>query len=303
MYHSRILAFSALASTALGATFTVNVGQGGLVYSPATLSAQPGDTIQFDFKGGNHTVTQTSFGDPCNPINNGFNSGFASSSTSFSIVVKNKAALYYYCAAEGHCQAGMVGIINPPSSSNVLEAFKTAASSASVTAIPTAVFGGVLSEEGGTPSTAPGVSATETSSATATTTDDSSATDTATDGSSATETSATDDSSATETSSSEETATATNETSTSEATSVTTVPGSSASSSGATRSVTTIPETSETSVTTVPTSAVPSSTRTRVSTLTDTGAIPEPTGNGAGAVGVGLFNAAAGIIGAAAFLL
>ncbi|EPS38889.1 hypothetical protein H072_7346 [Dactylellina haptotyla CBS 200.50] len=139
------------------ATHTVSVGAGGLVFSPDTITADMGDTINFVFNGGNHTVTQAGFSNPCNPSTNGFFSGFAgSSSETFSIIVTTSDPQYFYCAQLGHCQLGMVGVINPPSSGNTLAAFKKAASSAKTNTTPSNTFGGIISVQGGAVSTAPG---------------------------------------------------------------------------------------------------------------------------------------------------
>ncbi|KAF3918447.1 hypothetical protein ABW21_db0202241 [Orbilia brochopaga] len=143
--------------SAAASTHTVNVGAGGLVFSPDTITAAKGDTVQFVFAGGNHTVTQADFNNPCNPSNNAFTSGFTgSSSTTFSIIVTSTDPQWFYCAQPGHCQAGMVGAINPPSSGNTLAAFKRAATTANTKSTPSNVFGGVISVQGSPASTAPG---------------------------------------------------------------------------------------------------------------------------------------------------
>lgn len=144
-------------SSAAASTHTVSVGSGGLVFSPDTINAAEGDTVQFVFDGGNHTVTQAAFNNPCNPSANAFSSGFTGSdSTTFSIIVTSTDPVWFYCAQPGHCQAGMVGAINPPSSGNTLAAFRRAASTANTRSMPSAVFGGVISVEGSPASTAPG---------------------------------------------------------------------------------------------------------------------------------------------------
>jgi plastocyanin len=54
---------------------------GQLVYNPANISAAIGDTVTFEFRPKNHTVTQSSFLKPCEPLVNattgavGFKSG------------------------------------------------------------------------------------------------------------------------------------------------------------------------------------------------------------------------------------
>ncbi|KAK6334467.1 hypothetical protein TWF730_003681 [Orbilia blumenaviensis] len=152
------LMLATLASLAVGQTVhTVNVGAGGLNFSPDSITAKQGDTVQFVFRGGNHTVTQAAFDKPCNPVTRGFSSGFTgSTSESFSIILANTDPIYFYCALDTHCQLGMVGAINPPSTGNTLAAFKSAAANARTQSTPSSPFGGVISVQGGAVSTAPG---------------------------------------------------------------------------------------------------------------------------------------------------
>ncbi|KAF9524559.1 Cupredoxin [Crepidotus variabilis] len=102
----------------------ITVGDNGkFVYSPANISASIGDTVTFEFKPKNHTVTQSSFLTPCTKLkdasgNPGFASGFkpvgASDTTfpTFQIKINDTAPIWGYCGQPGHCQAGMVFSIN-----------------------------------------------------------------------------------------------------------------------------------------------------------------------------------------------
>lgn len=95
--------------------------------------------------------------------------------------------IWYYCGQVGHCQAGMVGVINPPSvsrgqrvywmmrltltrasGSDSLEAFKSAASNANGDSVPSKVQGGTLSTSS-PKSSSTSTSETSTHSSTATT--------------------------------------------------------------------------------------------------------------------------------------
>jgi len=49
-------------------------GAGILAFSPTNITAQAGDTITFEFRQKNHTVTSSTFDFPCQ-ANNGFDSG------------------------------------------------------------------------------------------------------------------------------------------------------------------------------------------------------------------------------------
>lgn len=60
-----------------GATHSVQVGgSAGLAYSPSEIKAAVGDMVVFTFMSQNHTVTQSSFDKPCDPLAGGMNSGF-----------------------------------------------------------------------------------------------------------------------------------------------------------------------------------------------------------------------------------
>jgi len=107
------------------AVHDIQVGAGGkLVYSPEAISAQPGDQVVFHFNPKNHTVTQSSFADPCGPKPGGISSGFqpvAANQTSnlptYTITVNDTQPIWVYCAQaartpSSHCGQGMVFAIN-----------------------------------------------------------------------------------------------------------------------------------------------------------------------------------------------
>ncbi|KAK4038148.1 Cupredoxin [Parachaetomium inaequale] len=123
------LALAALASVASAQkTWTVTVAQNGsLTFSPDKLVAQPGEYVQFQFHSGNHTVTQSTFDNPCQPVGmhsnlTGFHSGFLPAAASaamgmiptYTIQINNTNPLWLYCAQGKHCENGMVMVINEP---------------------------------------------------------------------------------------------------------------------------------------------------------------------------------------------
>ncbi|KAE8330927.1 Cupredoxin [Aspergillus sergii] len=131
---------------------TVDVGEHGFSFDPDTLKVDPGGKVEFHFYPGNHSVAQASFSNPCHPMNDSsFFSGFIApatgeSDTVFTVTVNDTKPIWYYCGQVGHCQAGMVGVINPPASgSDTLDAFKSAASNANGDSVPSNVQGGTLS--------------------------------------------------------------------------------------------------------------------------------------------------------------
>jgi hypothetical protein len=88
----------------------------------------------------NHTVTQSTFDNPCVPINKiqpnvtGIKSGFmpvaigATELPVFSVLVNDTNPIWIYCGQTGHCQKGMSMVINEKAGSNkTLEAYKAAA--------------------------------------------------------------------------------------------------------------------------------------------------------------------------------
>lgn len=91
------------------------------------MAPQPGEFVQFQFHTGNHTVTQSTFDKPCEPIGmnsnvTGFHSGFLPVAASaamgmiptYTIQINNTNPLWLYCAKGNHCQSGMVMVINEP---------------------------------------------------------------------------------------------------------------------------------------------------------------------------------------------
>lgn len=69
-------------ASASSSTHTVEVGEDGLSFVPNTTTAAVGDTIVFKFYPQNHTVTQSSFEKPCEPLSStSFFSGFFATSS------------------------------------------------------------------------------------------------------------------------------------------------------------------------------------------------------------------------------
>jgi len=120
------------------------VGNNGTrTYSPSNITAQIGDTVTFQFAAKNHTVTQSSFADPCtelsttSPGTSSFDSGFmfiANGTTTFptfTIQINNTTPIWGYCRQTNpisHCESGMVFSINAvETSANSFEAFQAKA--------------------------------------------------------------------------------------------------------------------------------------------------------------------------------
>jgi len=109
-----------------GTTHRVIVGgASGLVFDPPHISALPRDKVVFEFRQKNHTVTQSSFADPCRKLSTngvvGFDSDFipvtedATEFPEWSMVVNDTAPIWAYCRQpnpQSHCGSGMVFAIN-----------------------------------------------------------------------------------------------------------------------------------------------------------------------------------------------
>jgi len=113
----------------------VQVGADGqLAFSPEAISAQPGDQVVFHFNPKNHTVTQSSFANPCGQKPGGFDSGFEpvmanQTQPTFAITVNDTQPIWVFCEQTGHCGKGMVFAVNcgADGSQNSFTNFKNAA--------------------------------------------------------------------------------------------------------------------------------------------------------------------------------
>lgn len=132
-------AFVGAASAQANNFIPVLVGQGGNVFSPNKVTANVGDTIQFQFMGGNHTVTQSTFDNPCVPISMsdpsvvGFHSGFFPAAQvssqgmvlAWNLQINDTRPIWLYCAQGRHCQSGMGLVINENSAANQTRTLET----------------------------------------------------------------------------------------------------------------------------------------------------------------------------------
>ncbi|KAF2683863.1 hypothetical protein K458DRAFT_368330 [Lentithecium fluviatile CBS 122367] len=152
---SETLSTSSAAAAATGAaegmvaTHVIQVGgpNGSLTFSPENIKANVGDLVQFQFHPKNHSVVQSTFDQPCVPIQNvaanvtnAFFSGFMPTNASvtatsniltYTIRVMDSKPVWFYCSQAKHCQGGMVGAINAAETGNkTMAAFKALAAQA-----------------------------------------------------------------------------------------------------------------------------------------------------------------------------
>ncbi|KAJ8087996.1 hypothetical protein PM082_013547 [Marasmius tenuissimus] len=140
------LALTALPAAVLGANYDVAVGADSkLIFSPEWVNAQPGDTVTFIFNPKNHTVTQSTFDQPCLISTGGFNTGFKPVPPNQTVdpprevfTVSDATPKWFYCAQKNpapHCSQGMVFAINPPveGDPHSFSAFKALATQGNVT--------------------------------------------------------------------------------------------------------------------------------------------------------------------------
>lgn len=123
------LALSALLGLASAQTSVtvveVSSKNNSLTFSPDNIKVAAGSMVQFQFLAGNHTVTQSTFDEPCQPISmfsnvTGFHSGYvpvaASANTgnipTYTIMVNNTTPIWVYCGQAKHCENGMSMVIN-----------------------------------------------------------------------------------------------------------------------------------------------------------------------------------------------
>src|SRR5712691_754027 len=89
------------------ATVEVLVGEGGLKFTPASVTIQVGDTVQWTWKASGHSSTSGTPGAPDGLWDSGVqNSGFT-----FTHTFTDAGSFAYFCTVHGGC-CGMVGTVN-----------------------------------------------------------------------------------------------------------------------------------------------------------------------------------------------
>jgi len=147
---SAAAAQSGTASSTSGVT-VINVGKSQLKMEPNDVTVPAGGIIEFHFFSGAHSVAQSAFDSPCQPLT-GNSTGFFSGSQAVQSgeganvfrVVSTGSPMWYYCATQKHCQGGMVGVINKPATNaqRTIQNYAAAAANAQANVAPQSVQGG-----------------------------------------------------------------------------------------------------------------------------------------------------------------
>ncbi|KAJ6479009.1 hypothetical protein C8R45DRAFT_358116 [Mycena sanguinolenta] len=123
------------------------------LFEPNVALAANGTIVTFQFTGspGNHSVVQSSFSNPCQPLAGGFDSGLISVPHTLSpapewnlTITNDQIPIWFYCKQlfpVPHCHSGMVGGINLQTTNKSLPEFESLAASAGV---PSQVQNGVV---------------------------------------------------------------------------------------------------------------------------------------------------------------
>ncbi|KAI1163702.1 hypothetical protein F5B18DRAFT_651455 [Nemania serpens] len=120
----------------------IDVGfNGQLMFNPNNVTELIGTVVEFSYNPANHSIVQSSFDKPCQPIEReggGFVAPFVPtqqtpSGVTFEITLTNSDPIWFYCAQtkKSHCQSGMVGSINAAAEgAKTFQAFKDLAAKA-----------------------------------------------------------------------------------------------------------------------------------------------------------------------------
>ena len=136
---------------------SVSDANGSLKYYPDNIQAAPGSVVQFQFHPKNHTITESSFAEPCKPMaanltsdtRPGLKSGFVpvtgteTTTPVYNVLINDTKPIWLYCGQGPHCQKGMSMVINQnmSSSDKTIEAYKAAAAQLPVPEAPAAAPG------------------------------------------------------------------------------------------------------------------------------------------------------------------
>ncbi|ELR05823.1 hypothetical protein GMDG_01900 [Pseudogymnoascus destructans 20631-21] len=145
-------AASTATSSAPGLQIVTVGDNNAIAFSPDTITAAVGSSIEFVFFPPIHSVTQSTFESPCAPLANGtgfwsgaFTTASGKNANVFTLIVNDTNPIWFFCATPSHCEAGMAGVINPSSNgSESLDQYKASAAKVSNPPTPSVVQGGSI---------------------------------------------------------------------------------------------------------------------------------------------------------------
>ncbi|ETI19681.1 hypothetical protein G647_08694 [Cladophialophora carrionii CBS 160.54] len=130
---------------------SVSDANGSLKYFPDKITAPVGSIVQFQYHPKNHTITESSFAEPCKPIASnltsptrpGLKSGFVPVTGMepftpvYNVLINDTKPIWIYCGQTNHCQKGMAMVINQNDSSpNTIEAYISKAAQLPIASTP-----------------------------------------------------------------------------------------------------------------------------------------------------------------------
>jgi plastocyanin len=175
-FSTSVVAVAGLATQVSAKDIEIQVGMGGLKFTPNSVTAAVNDFLVFTFYPANHSVSSGEFSSGCTPSKSGgFYSGFVPTSAGtqpvstapqlsalpnlgtghgltlfktkqFRVKVESTDPMAFYCTQpnNNHCKAGMYGVVNP-SGQSTLQAYGALAKAASSNSSPQqGMFGGSL---------------------------------------------------------------------------------------------------------------------------------------------------------------
>nr|OQO19764.1 hypothetical protein B0A51_13258 [Rachicladosporium sp. CCFEE 5018] len=155
---SRLLAGAgSLACLAYAEIQIIKAGGNGdhdLEFHPDDIVAAVGSQVRFEWYPTNHSLASSTYDNVCEPDGKIFSGYFDPASgtmdkQTFVINITSTEPIWYYCTQEyyTHCQNGMVGVINPPTTSpQTLAAYKSASAAAKKIGDLPAAIGGTTVE-------------------------------------------------------------------------------------------------------------------------------------------------------------
>ncbi|KAH8926505.1 hypothetical protein BT69DRAFT_1331296, partial [Atractiella rhizophila] len=101
----------------VGVGIDERTGQPGVGFDPSSTQTQLGDVVAFEFRQGVHQVYESTWANPCTPLNGGFSAGPESVPTggtggTYNYTIADSNPHWFFDSAS--CTSGGVFSVNPP---------------------------------------------------------------------------------------------------------------------------------------------------------------------------------------------